>query len=98
MKCQHCGHDLSEHGSLGCMYEYEKPQSDGSLFCSCALTRNNAELTAAQARITELENVCRTAERELRIASNIAHLSPRDKVEFSNAANMLLAVLQDTTP
>ena len=55
MKCQHCGHDLSEHGSLGCMYEYEKPQSDGSLFCSCALTRNNAELTAAQARITALE-------------------------------------------
>ncbi len=95
MKCQHCGHDLSEHGSLGCMYEYEKPQSDGSLFCSCALTRNNAELTAAQARITKLEKVCRAARVELRIASELPDLSPRNKVEFSNAANMLLAVLQD---
>lgn len=69
MKCQHCGHDLSEHGSLGCMYEYEKPQSDGSLFCSCALTRNNAELTAAQARITELETA-------LRIFVDIANKTP----------------------
>lgn len=51
-------------------------------------------LTAAHARIFALKAVAREAEKQLRRAADFTR-TPQAHIEFLNAANMLLAALQE---